>query len=98
LSPEVVDRMTIVQVLNAFNGYHERESERNKALKIISWETTRWMTLKLINMSGKTLKHDIKDPKQLITFDWEDKGEQMTEEQFKELADKFPDTIKDGKL
>jgi hypothetical protein len=85
--------MTITQVLNAFNGYHDRESERNKALKIIGWETTRWETWKLLNMQGKTLKHDITDPRKLIRFDWEDKGEQMTEEEFKQLADKFPDKI-----
>ena len=86
--------MTISQVINAYNGYFERESERSKAQKIVGWETTRWQTMILYNIQADK-KHKITDPRKMITFEWEEKDE-VTKEQFETLANRFPDTIKNG--
>jgi hypothetical protein len=85
-----VDSMTINQILYAYNGYFERESERAKAVMIVGWETTRWNTFIMWNLH--VMKKDrLRDPKQLIKFDWDKEIERPTEEQWKAINDKFPD-------
>lgn len=87
--------MTFFQVLNAFNGYLERESERTKVLKILTWESTRWMTWKLWNI-GVDKKYRVKDPSKLLKFDWEDQPKQLTPEEQKQIVDFFPDKPRHG--
>lgn len=84
--------MTIAQVFNAFNGYHEKESERTKSEKIIAWETIRWQTWILYNLNV-TKKHRIADPKKLIKFDWDEKPQKKDPEEMKKINDLFPDKI-----
>lgn len=85
---DTVDRMTITQVINAFNGYYEKESERSKALKIIGWETTRWQTWMLVNIQLKK-KDRIKDPSKLLRLEWDEKDKPLTKEEKEILNNRF---------
>jgi len=84
-----------MQVLNAFNGYQERESERSKALQIVTWEAIRWQTWIMWNLQV-TKKGKLNDPRRLIKFDWDKKQENITTEQWNEINKRFPDKIEDG--
>jgi len=92
---DTVERMTITQVLNAFNGYYDREKERAKVVQIVGWETIRWQTFILWNLQV-TKKSRINDPKKLIKFEWDSKPEQITKEQWDEINKKFPDKLRNG--
>ena len=56
--------MTMAQIINAFNGYYDRESERTKATNIIMWESIRWQTFILFNL-GVTKKGRLSSPKKI---------------------------------
>jgi thiamine kinase-like enzyme len=86
--------MTVSQVLNAYTGYFEKENERSKALKIITWETTRWNTWVMWNLHV-TKKGKLKNPAKLIKFDWDAKEESITKEQYEEINKRFPENYGD---
>lgn len=87
--------MTIGQVLNAYNGYQERELERTRASKIIAWETTRWQTWILYNLNVRK-KDRLSSPKRLLKLEWDEKAEKPDPEKMKMINDKFPDKFRHG--
>ena len=87
--------MSVSQIFNAFNGYYDREKERNKALKIITWETARWEAFIMWNLHV-TKKGRLQNPMKLIKFEWETKEEKITPEQWDEINKKFPDKQRNG--
>ena len=82
--------MTLSQVVDAINGYRDRQSEESKSNKIIAWETTRWSTWTLLNIQLKK-KDRINDPRKLIKFDWDTEIDKLTPEQKEELNNRFGD-------
>jgi hypothetical protein len=87
--------MTLVQVVNAYNGYYERENERTKALQIITWETTRWHAWVLFNIYVDK-KYRIKDIRKLLSLDWDAKIEPPTMEEMEKINKMFPDIQRNG--
>jgi hypothetical protein len=87
--------LTVSQVINAYNGFYEKELERAKCEKIITWETTRWQTWVLWNLQV-TKKYKISDPKKLIKFDWDNKPESIDPKVFEEINNRFPDKFRNG--
>jgi hypothetical protein len=63
--------MTVMQVLNAMDGYYEKESDLAKALRVLIWSPVRWLAWRLVNMSGKVMKQPIDRPELMIHFDWD---------------------------
>lgn len=89
--------MTVSQVLNAYAGYREQEKDRLEANKIIAWETIRWQTFWLHNITVQK-KYRKRSPIQLIKFEWE-KPLRMTEEDKEKLRladEKFPKKLNNG--
>ena len=89
--------MTISQVINAYTGFKEQENERIEAHKILAWETVRWQTWWLHNITVLQ-KHRKRSPLHLIRFLWE-KSPKITEKErdrLKEASKRFPKRLKDG--
>lgn len=82
--------MKVTQVLNAIDGYSEKELEFIKAVRIIIWSPIRWLAWRLVNMSGKVLKSPINSPEQMIKFEW-DKPQKISEEKKESIINSFPD-------
>lgn len=89
--------MTFAQVMNAYTGYMEHDTETKEMQCRLAWETTRWQTLILYNLQVKK-KDKKRHPMQLIKFNWE-KSPKMTEEDKEKLRiadEQFPKKLKHG--
>lgn len=67
---------------NRLNGYYETEEQRLKT----SWEQTRWQTAALLNVYAKPGK--AVQPKELITFPWEEAQEKADEAAILAMAER----------
>lgn len=80
--------LTVTQVLNAYNGYFDKENKRLE----LEWETTRWLAWIEWNLHV-TKKNRLKDPRKLIKFAWDTKQEKPDMDAINKL---FPDTLRHG--
>lgn len=87
--------MTLAQVINAIDGYNDRERDRAKVAQMLQWESTRWQTFVLWNLHADK-KHKIDDVRKLMVFDWEDKPEPPTAEEWEKINSKHPDKPRNG--
>jgi hypothetical protein len=85
-----VENMRISQVLNAINGYYEKEADIVKSLRRLIWGPVRWATWRLVNISGRILKPEISCPEKMIPFEW-DKIEKPKKDEVEILIKAFPD-------
>lgn len=76
-----------MQVLNAMEGYYEKEADLAKALRVLIWSPLRWSTWVISNMWRK---RPVSKPEQLIRFDWDTVSTPKPEE-IENLKDKFPE-------
>ena len=79
--------MTVMQVLNAMEGYYEKEADLAKVFRVLIWSPVRWSTWVISNMWRKK---PVSRPDQLIKFDWDTVSTPKAEE-IESLLDKFPD-------
>ena len=83
------------QVIDAIDGFVDKERERTKVMQILQWETTRWQTWVMFNLWADK-KHKINDPSKLMKFDWEDESKAPTKEEWDQIVNIFPDTPRNG--
>lgn len=83
--------LTVSEVLNAYAGYFDRENERTK----LAWEVARWQEYIQWNLHV-TKKSRITDPKKLIKFEWDKKGDKIDPEKWEEINSRFPEKLRNG--
>ena len=87
--------MSLPQVIDAIDGHNEKEKARTEAVKIITWEATRWSTWVMWN-AHVTKKGRISDPQKLLKFEWDKKPEAPKKEDWDRINSMFPDRLRNG--